>query len=121
MVHLLVAVELVSHGPEQTGPVLAHLLDHVALPPHVPFEPRVLLPPLLLCEVLAHVAVLILAVVPLVLLALTELPGHRGAGHPGLVARGVSVVSVAGSLGARSPVQGVVIVCQLMMGGETLL
>lgn len=121
LVHLLVAIKLVRHRSEQTGPVLPHLLDHVALPPHVPLEPGVLLPPLLLAEVLAHVAILVLAVVPLVLLALAELPGHGGAGHPGLVAGGVSVVGVAGPLGARGPVQGVVIVRQLVMGGQTLL
>ena len=29
LVHLLVSVELVGHGSEETGPVLSHLLDHV--------------------------------------------------------------------------------------------
>ena len=115
LMHLLVAVELVCHGPEQTGAVLAHLLDHVALPPHVPLKSRVLLSPLLLGQVLAHVAVLVLAVIPLILLALPQFPSHRGAGHPGGVA-----VGVARPLGARSPIQSVIIV-QLLMGREPLL
>ena len=126
LVHLLVAVQLIRHCPEKTGSVLPHLLDHVSLHPHVPLKPHVLLPPLLLSEGLAHVAVLILAVVPL-LLTFPELPGHGRAGHPGaaagveLVTRGVSVVGVAGPLGAGRPVPGVVIVRQLVMRGEPFL
>ena len=111
LVHLLVAVQLVRHGPEQAGPVLAHLLDHVALPPHDPLEPHVLLPPLLLGQVLTHVTVLVLAVVPLLLLLVIS--------GRGLVA--TPMVGVAGSLAAGCPVYRIVILVQRVERRVTFL
>ena len=127
LVHLLVTIELISHGSEQTSSVLAHLLDQVALPPHDPLEPEVLVPPLLLSQVLAHVAVLVLTVVALLLLLLLLLPGGDGAGDPGGAAGqgggGSELILtqvMAGPLTGGSSVQRVVIV-QLVVGGESLV
>ena len=128
LVHLLVTIELISHGSEQTSSVLAHLLDQVALPPHDPLEPEVLVPPLLFSQVLAHVAVLVLTVVALLLLLLLLLlPGGDGAGDPGGAAGqgggGSELILtqvMAGPLTGGSSVQRVVIV-QLVVGGESLV
>merc|ERR1719266_2076619 len=83
LVHLLVTIELVSHSSEQASSILSHLLDQVPFPPHDPLEPEVFVPPLFLREVLPHVAVLVLTVVPLLLLLLLLLPLGYGTGHSG--------------------------------------
>ena len=54
--------------PEKASAILAHGLDDVPLPPHHPLKPQVLLSPLGFSQGLAHVAVLILTIVPLMLM-----------------------------------------------------
>ena len=51
--------------PEKASAILAHGLDDVPLPPHHPLKPQVLLSPLGFRQGLAHVAILILTIVPL--------------------------------------------------------
>ena len=55
-------------APEKASAILAHGLDDVPLPPHHPLKPQVLLSPLGFRQGLAHVAVLILTIVPLMLM-----------------------------------------------------
>ena len=89
-VHLLITIQLISNSPaiqwnwsswklrlvqgqqlgivfvpEKASAILAHGLDDVPLPPHHPLKPQVLLSPLSFSQGLAHVAVLILTIVPL--------------------------------------------------------
>ena len=91
-VHLLVAVDLVCHRPEQAAPVLLHLFDHVAFPLHGAVEPAVLLLPLLFAQLDAVVGVLVLGVVPVG-------SGATGAANPGTcVKTEVSINFVQGYL-----------------------
>ena len=61
--HILVAKQLISHSPKQTGTVFAHLFYQITLTSHNPFKPPVLFTPFFLSQINANMRIFILRVV----------------------------------------------------------